>query len=306
MRIFVMGGTGLVGTRLLKHLLERKDEIVLLTRRPDFARERWGSSCTIVEGDPMVAGPWQDQAGTCEAVVNLVGEGVFNRRWNNRFKTLLRDSRVKTTQHLVQGLQRPGSKAKVLVNASAIGYYGAHGEEELDEEGAPGADFLAQLCIYWEKAALGAESAGVRVVVLRVGVVLDQQGGALRQMLLPFRLFLGGPIASGRQYVSWIHHQDMVGLILLALDNPQARGPLNATAPNPVTNRDFAKALGKVLGRPSSMPTPGFALRLLLGEVADVVTKGQRVIPKKALALGYPFHFPEIQTALADVVGKVS
>jgi uncharacterized protein len=308
MRIFIAGGTGLVGSRLVRRLLERGDRVSVLTRRPDVARQKWADSCTIVSGDPMQAGDWMGAIAPCDAVVNLVGEGVFNRRWRAGFKELLVTSRVQSTQNIVAALARAGQDSngppRVLVNASAIGYYGPHGDEELDESAPPGDDTLARLCIEWEKAAGAAWDHGIRTVIVRVGVVLDKEGGALKQMLLPFKMFMGGPVGSGKQWVSWIHHDDLVGLILLALDNGQATGPTNGTAPNPVTNKGLAKALGRVLHRPSFMPTPKFALRVMLGEVAGLVTTGQRVLPRKALEWGYSFKFPEIETALRDVLAK--
>jgi uncharacterized protein (TIGR01777 family) len=189
----------------------------------------------------------------------------------------------------------------VLVNASAIGIYGPRGDEELTEETPPGDDFLARLCIDWEKEARAVEQAGVRSVQVRVGVVLDKQGGALAKLLTPFKLFVGGPVGSGRQYMAWIHHEDMAGLFLFALDNAACSGPLNGTAPNPVTNRDFGRALGRALGRPSFVWTPRFALRLAIGEAADVVATGQRVVPKKALELGYTFQYPTVEAALGEI-----
>jgi uncharacterized protein (TIGR01777 family) len=306
MRIFLMGGTGLVGSRLIRRLLDRKDDVVLLTRRPDVARQKWVDALKVVEGDPMQAGAWTGAVDDCDAVVNLVGEGIFNRRWRAAFRQLLHDSRVKSTENVVQALGKSPRTAagqpKTLVNASAIGYYGPHGDEELTEDSPPGDDFLARLCVDWEKAARGAEAHGVRLVIVRVGVVLDRAGGALRQMITPFKFFVGGPVGFGRQYVSWIHHADLVGLILLALDRAEASGPLNGTAPNAVTNKHFSKALGRALGRPSFLPTPKFLLRLMLGRVASVVTTGQRVLPRRALALGYPFQFPEIDGAMKDAV----
>ncbi|HYV39865.1 MAG TPA: TIGR01777 family oxidoreductase [Gemmataceae bacterium] len=307
MRIFLMGGTGLVGSRLIKCLLERKDDVVLLTRRPGVAREKWKDACRVVQGNPMEQGPWMQVADDCDAVVNLVGEGVFNRRWNTEFVQLLRDSRIKSTENVVKALaMKPRNQTgapKILVNASAIGFYGPHGDEEITEQAPPGNDTMAELCVAWENAAKPAIAAGVRTVCVRVGVVLDKEGGALKQMMLPFKLFMGGPVGfGGRQYVSWIHHEDMVGLLLLALDDAKCNGPMNATAPNPVTNKQFSKALGKALHRPSFMPAPKFMLRLALGQVAAVVTTGQRVLPRVALGLGYKFKFPEVEATMADVV----
>jgi uncharacterized protein (TIGR01777 family) len=302
MRVFVTGGTGLIGTRLIPRLLARGDQVVALTRRAAAARERLGGSCTFVEGNPMEPGAWADAVGDCDAVINLVGEGVFNRRWTRAFKALLFDSRVKSTANVVQALARrprtAAGAAKVLVNASAIGYYGPHGDEVLTEDSPPGDDTLARLCVAWEQAARAAEPLGVRLAIVRIGVVLDRKGGALAKMLTPFKMFVGGPVGSGRQYVSWVHHEDLVGLLLLALDDARAAGPINGTAPQPVTNKAFSKALGRALHRPSFLPTPRFALRVMLGQVAGLVTTGQNVIPRRALDLGYAFRFPQVDEAV--------
>jgi uncharacterized protein (TIGR01777 family) len=306
MRIFVTGGTGLVGSRFVRQLRDRHDEIVLLTRRPQAARERCGPDCRIVEGDPMHAGDWMGAVEDCDAVINLAGESIFGRRWSAEFKASLRDSRVKTTEHVVGALARkPRTDAgspKVLVNGSAIGYYGMLGDEEVVEEHGPGADTLARLCVEWEAAAQAAETHGVRVARIRIGVVLDTEGGALQQMLKPFRMFAGGPIGSGKQWVSWIHAADLIGILLLALENPAASGPINGTAPVPVTNRALAKSLGRTLHRPSFLPTPAFALRIMLGEVATIITTGQRVLPRRVLELGYQFRYPSLDIALANLL----
>jgi uncharacterized protein (TIGR01777 family) len=303
MRVFVTGGTGLIGTRLVRHLLKRGDQAVVLTRRPDAAAKLFGPGCAVVAGDPTQGGDWMGAVADCDAVVNLAGENVFGRRWNAEVKALLHDSRVKATQNVAEALRRPADgRPRALVNASAIGYYGPHGNEELTEDSPPGDDFLARLCIDWEKAARAAESAGVRCVTVRVGVVLDKEGGALAKLLTPFKLGAGGPVGSGEQWLSWIHHEDMTGLFLLALDNPEARGPLNGTAPGPVTNREFGRALGRALHRPAFMPMPGFALRLLVGEAAEVVLTGQRVLPRQAQRLGYAFKYPTIDAALREIV----
>jgi len=307
MNVFVMGGTGLIGSSLIGRLNQRDDRVVLLTRRPAHAQERWGKQCTIVEGDPMKAGPWMDAVKDCDAVVNLVGESIFARRWNPEFIALLRSSRIQSTENAVRALnQNPKTSAgnpKVLVNASAIGYYGPRGDEELTEEGLTGNDTLARVAGEWEQAARSAEASGVRVALIRIGVVLDKGGGALAQMLPPFKFGVGGPIGSGKHWFSWIHIDDMVGILLLALDHPRAAGPINGTAPHPVTNKEFSKALGRALHRPAILPMPPFMLRLLLGQVAEILTTGQRVIPAKALSLGYQFKFPNIEGALANLLG---
>jgi uncharacterized protein (TIGR01777 family) len=309
MRVFVAGGTGLIGTRLVRRLLGRHDTVVLLTRRSSTAKERFGDACQIVDGDPMQEGRWLDAVAECDAVINLVGEGIFNRRWNEDFKALLRDSRIKSTQHVVKAIDRnpkstSGNK-KVLVNSSAIGYYGPRGDEELTEDDSAGNDMMAELCVNWENAAHEADACGARVAIVRTGVVLDKEGGALPQMLKPFKMIgIGGPVGSGKQWVSWIHHADIVGIFLLALDNAQVVGPINGTAPQPVTNKELAKAQGRALHRPAFLPAPSFGLRLALGEVAQVVTTGQRVIPQKALELSYTFRFPDVGSALADVLAE--
>ncbi len=308
MQIFVMGGTGLIGSSLVDRLSERGDRVVLLTRRPTHAQERWGSQCTIVEGDPMKAGPWMQAVKDCDAAINLVGESIFAHRWNDEFKKLLRDSRIRSTENVVRALmQSPKTSAgnpKVLVNGSAIGFYGPCGDEELTEEGLAGGDMLGQLALEWEQAASLAETAGIRVTRIRTGVVLDKDGGALPQMLTPFKLGLGGPIGSGKHWFSWIHIDDEVGIILLALDHPGAIGPINATASHPVTNKEFSKALGRALHRPAILPAPPFMLKLRFGEVADILTTGQRVIPAKALGLSYQFKFPDIDGALKNLLGS--
>lgn len=306
MRLFVTGATGLVGRRLVRRLYERGDQAVVLSRRASHAGQLFGNYAAVVEGDPMRPGDWMNAVADCDAVIHLAGENVFACRWNTEFKKLLLDSRILSTQNVVEALRRQplraDGQAKALINASAIGYYGPRGDEELTEESEPGSDFLARLCIEWEQAARAAESAGVRVAFVRVGVVLDKEGGALAKLLTPFRLFAGGPVGSGRQWMSWIHHDDLIDLFLFAADHAQARGALNGTAPNPVTNRDFSKALGRVLHRPSFVWTPRLALRVVLGEVADVVATGQRVLPKRALELGYSFQYPTLDAALARIL----
>jgi len=305
MRIFVTGGTGLIGVRLVRALRKRGDEVVVLSRRSD-AWQRVGRDVEIVAGDPTVAGPWQEQVGACDAVVNLAGAGIFDRRWNAEYKALIRDSRVRSTQTVAAALARQPARAdgspKVLVNGSAIGFYGVHGDEELDESSPMGDDFMAKVCAEWEAAARPAEAAGVRVALIRTGIVLDRRGGALKQLWTPFKLGAGGPVGSGRQFMSWIHHADEVGILLLALDHADAKGSINATAPQPVTSKAFAKALGRALSRPAFLPTPAFGLRLLLGEAATVVTTGQRVLPRRAAALGYQFRYPDIDSALRQIV----
>ena len=308
MRVFVTGGTGLIGTELVKRLLSRGDAVVLLSRRPEQATPAADGQISILGGDPTQPGPWMDAIADCDAVVNLAGEGIFNRRWWAAFKQKMRDSRILSTQNVVAALakqpNRKDGSPKVLINASAIGWYGPRGDEELTEDAEPGNDFLARLCVDWENAAAEAKQHGVRVVLLRTGVVLAPKGGALAQMLTPFKMFVGGPVGSGRQVMSWIHIDDHVGEILFALDQQQIIGPLNAVAPSPVTNKEFSKTLGRVLHRPSFMKTPAFMLRIMLGQVAEVVTNGQRVMPRKAQLAGFQFKFIDVEAALRDVLAR--
>ena len=305
MRVFVTGGTGLVGSRMVPKLLARGDSVAVLTRRADHARQALGPQIDVVPGDPMVPGDWMDRIDDCDGVIHLAGENVFAKRWNERFKQMLVDSRVKSTRNVADALMRKPRRAdgspKVLVNASAIGYYGAHGDEEVNEDTPPGTDFLARLCVEWEKEARRVETAGVRSAQVRVGIVLDSKGGPLQKMLTPFKLFAGGPVGSGRQFMSWIHVEDVTNLFIFALDNGAASGPLNGTAPEPVTNKEFSRALGRSVHRPSFVWTPGFALILALGDVAEVVTTGQRVLPRRPLALGFAYRYPTLGEALREL-----
>lgn len=307
MRIFVTGGTGLIGVRLVRALRSRGDEVSVLSRNAD-AWELVGPDVQVVGGDPAQPGDWQAKVAECDAVINLAGANIFERRWNAEYKQIIRDSRLQTTAHVVQAISKSPMRAngspKVLVSASAVGYYGPHGDEELTEENPAGSDFLAQACRDWELAAQEAEPAGVRVAMVRIGVVLDSRGGALKTLLTPFRLGAGGPVGSGKQFMSWIHYADIVGIIQFALDRAEVRGPVNGTAPEPVTNKTFGKALGAALGRPAFLPTPGFAVRLLVGEAARMITTGQRVVPAQALTLGYQFQYPEIRAALQAIINE--
>lgn len=305
MKIFVTGATGMIGSRLVAALAARGDQVVALSRNAAAARQKFGTSVTVVEGDPTREASWMQAVAGCDGVVNLAGESLFARRWSDDFKRVIRESRGNSTRNVVAAIGQASPRPAVLVNGSAIGFYGFTGDEPLTEASPRGqGDFLSDVCHEWEKAAEGVKAHGTRLVLLRTGVVMDKLGGALKQMMLPFKMFAGGPVGSGKQWVSWIHHADEVGLILFALDQPKVEGPLNATAPNPVTNAELSKALGAALSRPSFMPTPAFALKTMLGEVADLVTKGQRVLPRKALDLGYVFQFSDVGPALKQIVAN--
>jgi uncharacterized protein (TIGR01777 family) len=305
MRVTLTGATGLIGPALLASLGERGAQVTILTRDPERARAKLGE-VEAVRWDPMSEpAPAAALAGR-DAVVHLAGAPVA-QRWSKKVKQAIRASRVIGTRNLVEGIASveqtdAGQRPRTLVSSSAIGYYGAHGDEPLDEDAPPGSDFLAQVCVEWEEAASAAGELGLRVVQVRTGVVLDSNGGALSKMLPPFRLGVGGPVAGGRQYVSWVHAQDLVGMMIAALDDERWTGPINATAPEPVTNRDFSKALGAVLGRPALLPVPGAALRMLYGDMAEIVTSGARVMPAKPLVLGYQFGHPRLDEALRSAL----
>lgn len=297
-KLFITGASGFIGRSLLPALKLEGYDIAALSRkvRDTSSGVRW------VLGDPLEANDWQKEVDGAFGLINLAGEPIVGKRWTPEQKKILRDSRVATTQNLVNAIAQAQQKPKVLVSASAIGLYPKNQETELDENSPPADDFLGKLCQEWEDAAKVAEVHGVRTVLLRIGVVLGRDGGALARMLPVFKFGLGGPLGSGTQWFSWIHVADVVGLILWALASDAVRGPVNAVAPNPVRMKDFAATLGKVLNRPAFLPAPAFALNLVLGESAQVVLDGQRVRPNVALRQGYRFQFSALEDALRDVV----
>jgi len=301
MRVLVTGATGLIGSALCDALLSRGDEVVGLTRDPDKARPKnptvhWYAWQATAERPPTEALTGVD------GVVNLIGEEI-NQRLTDQAKVRIRESRLVSTRNLLQGIQAAPSKPKVFIGQSAIGYYGDRGAKILDEESPPGDGFAADIPIDWETAERKAEGIVTRVVIFRTGLVISKRGGLLKQLLLPFKLGVGGPIAGGEQFMSWIHIDDEVGLLLWALDNDRVSGIINATAPNPVTNRELSKALGRALHRPAFMPIPKFAVSALRGgELADAVAGGARVLPRRALDLGYEFRHPELDEALRSAL----
>ena len=312
MRVFLTGATGLVGRAIVAKLVQRNDTPLILSRRADEARrDPFFRTLRVIQGNPTAKDPWQAEVDGCDAVINLAGRNLFDGRWNARRKDEIRDSRVHATDHVVQAIASASKRPGVLVQASAIGFYGPHGDEMLMEDAPPGSDFMARVSREWEAAAAPVAELGARLVAIRTGVVLAKGEGALKAMTPIFRLGGGSPIGGGgrplalgrgRQWLSWIHLDDIVGLFLLGLDSPAANGPMNGTAPNPARNYDFSKALARALRRPMlPIGPPDAFLKLLLGEVADAVTHGQRVLPAKALRLGYVFRYPGMAEALAAV-----
>ncbi len=297
-RVIVTGATGLIGKEVCKGLQARGYDVVVFSRDTESARKKVRGAAEYVAWQPEEGGAWADRVDGAYAIINLAGASVAGKRWNDEYKRQIRDSRVIGTRGLVRAIAAAGERPQVLINGSAVGYYGARDATPLDERAAPGNDFLAELVREWEAEAMKAEALGVRTALIRTGIVLDKHEGALPLQKLPFQFFVGGPILPGTQWVSWIHLADEVGIILFALEQDGVRGPINATAPAPQTSRDFSSALGGALGRPSWLPVPGFALKLALGEFADTVVTGQRVIPKKALELGYEFQYSTSEAAL--------
>jgi hypothetical protein len=301
-KVVVTGGSGFVGRALAAELVGRGDAVTVLTRDPERARGKLPAGVRCAAWTPERGGAWAAELEGAAAVVHLAGEPVA-QRWTDEVRRRIVSSRVDSTRVLVDALGALTRQPAVLVVASAIGYYGPRPpDEELTEESAPGSDFLATVVQRWEAEARRAEAPGVRHAELRVGVVLGEGGGALEKMILPFKLFAGGPVGSGKQVVSWIHRDDVVGMILFAIDDPRVTGPLNAVAPRAVSNAELAAAMGAVLHRPSWLPAPGLAVKLLLGEAAMVVTSGQRVVPRRALDLGYVFRRPDLRAALASIL----
>lgn len=295
--VLVTGATGFIGRNLCATLKERGQVFTALGRRPDQTKAALPGVKEVWRWRPrMEPAPLAALQGA-GAVVHLAGESVAGR-WNAHKKRAIRDSRVIGTRHLMEAIGEAKSKPGVLVCASAVGYYGDRGDEELTEEAGPGKDFLAEVCQAWEAEARRAEEFGVRVVMMRTGLVLGRGGGALKQMLVPFKLGLGGPLGNGNQWVPWVHVEDVVGVILHAIERPGVRGPVNVTAPTPVRNREFTTTLAQVLRRPAFLAAPAFGLKIVLGEFADVLLASQRALPKRIQQSGYSFRHPALEEAL--------
>ncbi|NES18664.1 MAG: TIGR01777 family protein [Symploca sp. SIO3E6] len=300
MKVAITGATGFVGSRLVEQLLVKGHQPLILTRNQAKAASAF-PKVEIVTYTPNKSGDWQKAIAGCDAVVNLAGEPIAESRWTPERKQEIFDSRKLVTKKIVEAIAQAQPKPSILINASAIGYYGTSETASFDETSPSGNDFLAKVCQDWEAEAQQVKETGIRLVILRLGIVLGD-GGALAKMIPPFQLFAGGPIGTGQQWFSWIHRDDLVNLIIEALTNSEMEGVLNATAPNPVQMSGFCQALGEVLNRPSWLPVPGFALEALLGEGATVVLEGQQVLPKKTTSYGFEYQYPTVKQALTEIL----
>jgi uncharacterized protein (TIGR01777 family) len=298
MNILVTGGLGFVGTQLSVRLLEKGHAVTVVDHAPE-PRDYTPKQVTYVAADTTQEGPWQDVVAQQDAVVNLAGASIFGR-WSKKYKKIIYDSRILTTRNVATAMAE--GKDAILCSTSAVGYYGFHEDEVLSESDGPGDDFLASVCIDWEAEAQKAAEKGVRVVLTRFGIVLGKTGGALGQMIPAFKKFVGGPLGSGKQWFSWIHMEDLLQAFLYVLDHDAIQGPVNFCTPNPARNKELAKALGKVLSRPSFVKTPALPLRLALGEFGSVLLKGQRVLPAKLLEHEFEFRYPEIEKGLEALI----
>lgn len=302
MRVLVTGASGFVGQRVVKELLRAGDEVVVLTRNVPKAILHLGSKCRYFSwNDTTTPAPVEAFDGV-DAVINLMGENIAEKKWTEVEKKKIYDSRILGTRNLIETIKSLSKKPKVFVSASAVGIYGNRGNEEITEDATYGSDFLANLCKDWELEATKAKYEGLRTVLLRTGVVIGKNGGALKKMLLPFKMGAGGPLGSGKQYMSWIHVDDLANMYVEAVKNSTLEGPCNGTAPNPATNKDFSKQLGKTLHRPAFAPVPGFALKMAFGEMSKVLLEGQKVLPKKFRERKFRFRYPTLEMALKESV----
>jgi uncharacterized protein len=307
MKVAIAGATGFVGSRLVEKLQAQGHQVLVLSRDAAKAKRVFPASAypnlEVVAYTPAESGAWQQSIAGCDAVVNLAGVPIAEERWTAARQQAILDSRKLTTAKLAEAIANANPRPSVLVSASAIGYYGTSETAEFEENSPAGDDFLAAVCKEWEAAAQPVKNAGTRLVILRLGIVLGM-GGALAKMLPAFKLFAGGPIGTGKQWFSWIHRDDLVNLIVYALQNPQVEGVLNATAPNPVRMHELSETLGEVLQRPSWLPVPSFALELLLGDGAKVVLEGQQVLPKYTLVSSFQYQYPTLKLALEEILSK--
>ncbi len=303
MKVVVTGANGFIGAPLCVALVDRGHEVTALVRRASSAH-RLPRQVSVVEWDYRKDGEWQKAVSAANAVVHLAGAPVAAKRWSAQYKNDLRSSRIDSTRAIVEAMSKAATPGRVLASGSAVGFYGDTGAQTVTETSSSGTDFLAHLAVAWEAEAHRAESFGTRVVCLRSGHVLDADGGALEKMLPPFMAGVGGPLGSGLQYMSWIHRADEVGLIVMAVEDARVRGPLNLTAPRPVSMNEFAATLGRVLRRPSCFRVPAFVLRAVVGEFAEALLGGQKVLPQAATGLGYQFLYPKLEDALRQILTR--
>lgn len=302
MKYILTGGTGFIGSYLLRHLAQQKNEIVLLTRSSPRTELRLNSVLRYVQWNPFETGEWMKEFDGADIAVNLIGKNVFENRWSEPVKRQILESRITPTRLIVEAISRSTRKPGLLVSASAVGFYGDRNDEIITEESSGGNDFLAHVVQQWEGEAYNAEALGVRVATPRIGLVLQKNGGMIQKMLLPFRLFAGGPIGNGKQFLPWVHMDDVVRGILYPNENKDFHGIYNLVSPNPVTMKEFAKIFGRILRRPSWIPVPDIALTLLYGEGAKVILSGQRALPKKLESSGFRFSFSQVGPALTDIL----
>lgn len=302
MRVIITGGTGLLGRHLAASLLKDSHEVIVLSRDPEGA-SGMARGVRLEQWDGRSAEGWGHLVDGAGAVVNLAGASLSDGRWTDERKRVIRDSRVAAGQAVVEAVTRADRKPAVVLQASAVGFYGPRGDDPVTEEAPNGSDFLAAVCRDWEEATAAVEAQGVRRCILRTGIVLSTAGGALPRLAQPFKLFVGGPVGSGRQWMPWIHLDDELGAMRFLLENAAARGAFNLGAPNPVTNRDFGRALGRVLGRPAVMPAPAFAMKLLFGEMSTILLEGQRMLPAALHDAGYLFKYATVNAALTELYG---
>lgn len=305
MKVLVTGGTGFVGRSLVKKLVENNHEVILLTRNSEAAKQALPFPLKIFKWDPEAFTPPKEAYDNIDAIVHLAGESIAAGRWNDKQKNRIMNSRVLSTRNLLTGLIASGAKPKVLVLASAIGIYGDRGNETLLENSPQGIGFLADVCRAWEKEGSQPGLPSIRTVNLRIGVVLGKEGGALAKLIPLFKLGAGGPVGSGKQWMSWIHKEDLVEMILFSLSHENISGPINAVAPNPATNAQFSSALGKALNRPAFMPAPAIALKIALGEMSELVLASQKVEAKKITDCSFVFKYPKVQEALDQICKKI-
>lgn len=300
--ILVTGATGLIGKELCFKLKERGHKVSILTHNLRAAEIIFGNHLSIVEWSDYSEDKWEQQLKNKDAIIHLAGANLNRKRWTAGYKKMIIDSRVKETNKLIDAIKTYGSDIKVLISASAVGYYGSRGEDTLTEDSSAGSDFLANVCTCWENAALAAKNLGIRTVLFRQGVVLSDDGGALKKILLPYKFFIGGSLGKGNQWFPWIHVDDLISTYLFVLDNHKISGAINAVSPASIRMKEFAKTLGKVLNRPSIFTVPEFALRVIIGEAADAILSSQKVIPKKLMDYGYKFKFENLEDALRELL----